>query len=112
MYDASQGARSGAQVGRAAKRGPNEFHGMGDGYYQTSNWNPAPLFRNASPAPPADQKVPYLDNRRYGATLGGPVVKVKLFIFASYQGTQVDDTTLGASRRDSRRRISGSISSG
>ncbi len=100
MYDASQGAHSGAQIELTTKSGANEFHGMGYGYFQTSDWNAAPFFRNASPAIPADQKVPYLDNRRYGATLGGPVLKDKLFFFASYQGTRVNDATLGQSFLD------------
>ncbi len=100
MYDASQGAHSGAQIELTTKSGTNEFHGMGYGYYQTSDWNAAPFFRNASPAIPADQKVPYLDNTRYGATLGGPVVKNKLFFFGSYQGTRIHDATLGQSFLD------------
>ena len=39
----------------------------------------------------------------FGGTLGGPLVKNKLFFFANYQGTRVDRPGRGRSRRRSRR---------
>ncbi len=112
MYDASQGAHSGAQIELTTKSGTNELHGQAYGYYQTSSWNAAPFFRNASPAIPADQKTPYLDSRKYGFTLGGPVVKNKLFFFGSYQGTRVHDALLGESFLDAPQGLTNDRSAG
>ncbi len=97
MYDASQGAHSGAHIELTTKSGTNDLHGNIYGYYQTSDWNAAPFFRNSSPAIASNDKVPYLDSRKYGATLGGAVVKDKLFFFGSYQGTRVLDELNGSS---------------
>jgi hypothetical protein len=88
MYDASQGANSGAHIGVITKSGTNQFHGQVYEYFQNSFWNAAPYFRNAAPdiVIPPSQKVPALHYNRFGATFGGPVVKDKLFFFTSYQG--------------------------
>jgi hypothetical protein len=91
MYDASQGANSGAHVSLITKSGTNDFHGGLYEYHQTSAWNAAPFFRNLDPGTPASQKVPLLHYNRFGATLGGPIKKDKLFFFGSYQGVRVTD---------------------
>jgi hypothetical protein len=91
MYDASQGANSGAHISLITKSGTNDFHGGLYEYHQTSAWNAAPFFRNLDPGTPASQKVPLLHYNRFGATLGGPIKKDKLFFFGSYQGVRVTD---------------------
>jgi hypothetical protein len=91
MYDASQGANSGAHVSLITKSGANDFHGQLYEYHQTSAWNAAPFFRKLDPGTPASQKVPLLHYNRFGATLGGPIKKDKLFFFGSYQGLRVTD---------------------
>jgi hypothetical protein len=100
MYDVSQGANSGAHIGLITKSGTNTIHGQVYEYFQNSFWNAAPYFRNAAPDAviPANQKVPALHYNRFGVTLGGPVVKDKLFFFASYQGIRVTDQLLGTSQ--------------
>jgi hypothetical protein len=91
MYDASQGSSSGAHIGTTTISGTNEYHGQVYEYYQTSGWNAAPFFRGNDSAIPADQKVPTLHYNRFGATLGGPIKKDKLFFFISYQGVRTSD---------------------
>jgi len=97
MYDASQGANSGAHIEVITKSGTNAFHGQAYEYFQNNLWNAAPYFRNANPLIPPSQKVPELRYNRFGATLGGPVIKDKLFFFTSYQGIRVRDALLGTS---------------
>src|ERR1700680_1489996 len=82
MYDASEGSYSGAHLSLQTKSGSNAFHGGAYEYHQTDAWNAAPFFRNSDPTIPADQKVPTLKRNTFGATIGGPILKDKLFFFA------------------------------
>jgi hypothetical protein len=89
MYDASQGANSGAHISVLTKSGGNELHGEVYEKFQNSVFNAAPFFYNASPA--LTDKVPFLNRNQFGATLGGPIKKNKLFYFLSYQGVRIAD---------------------
>jgi hypothetical protein len=91
MYDASQGANSGAHIAQITKSGTNDFHGQVYEYFQNNVFNAASFFRNSDTTIPASQKVPALHYNRFGATLGGPIIHNKLFFFGSYQGTRVTD---------------------
>ena len=95
MYDASQGANSGAHIGVTTKSGTNDFHGEAYERFQNSSLNAAPFFYNADPTIPSGQKVPQLDRNQFGATLGGPIVRNKLFFFGAYGGTRVSDALNG-----------------
>jgi hypothetical protein len=91
MYDATQGANSGAHISVITKSGTNEMHGGLYEYWGSSDLNAAPFFYNASPA--IQTKVPFLNRNQFGATFGGPIKKDKLFYFLSYQGVRVADAT-------------------
>ncbi|HEY6344830.1 MAG TPA: TonB-dependent receptor [Bryobacteraceae bacterium] len=90
MYDATQGAHSGAHIGVLTKSGTNQLHGELYEKFQNSYMNAAPFFYNASPV--ITQKVPFLNRNQFGATLGGPIKKNKLFYFLSYQGVRIADS--------------------
>jgi TonB dependent receptor-like, beta-barrel len=89
MYDATQGANSGAHIGVLTKSGSNALHGEVYEKFQNSFMNAAPFFYNASPI--ISNKVPFLNRNQFGATLGGPIKKDKLFYFLSYQGIRIAD---------------------
>lgn len=97
MYDASEGAYSGAHITMQTRSGANEFHGQAYEYHQSSAWNAAPFFFNQDPTlrdpngPTHGSTVPYLKRNTFGATLGGAIVKDKLFFFGSYQGQRAVD---------------------
>src|SRR5271155_763038 len=91
MYDASQGANSGAHISVLTKSGTNALHGEIYEKFQNSAMNAAPFFYNASPA--IIQKDPFLNRNQFGATLGGPIKKDKLFYFLSYQGIRIADAS-------------------
>jgi hypothetical protein len=92
MYDATQGAHSGAHIGIITKSGSNAFHGELYEYFQNSDMNAAPFFNNASPAYAyAHELDPFLVRNQFGATFGGPIKKDKLFFFLSYQGMRDAD---------------------
>ncbi len=96
MYDVSQGGKSGAHIGVTTKSGTNEFHGQAWDNLQNNFFNAAEFFRNASTAISAHDKVAALHYNRYGATMGGPIRKDKLFFFAAYQGIHDSDAMNGA----------------
>ena len=100
MYDASQGANSGAHVELTTKSGTNDFHGSVYEYHQTTGWDAAPFFFNAAGTNPATGTPllprPGLHRNTFGGTVGGPVIHDKLFFFGSYQGVRVSDSFSGA----------------
>ncbi len=89
MYDATQGAHSGAHISLITKSGTNEIHGELYEEFQNSVMNAAPFFYNASPA--ITTKDPFLSRNQFGATFGGPIKKDKLFYFLAYQGARIAD---------------------
>jgi hypothetical protein len=89
MYDATQGAHSGAHISVVTKSGTNELHGMLYEDFQNSAMNAAPFFYNASPA--ITTKDPFLARNQFGLNLGGPIKKNKLFYFVAYQGVRIAD---------------------
>jgi len=97
MYDASEGSYSGAHISMQTKSGTNTLHGGVYEYHQTDGWNATPFFFNADPSlhdvngPTHGNPRPYLKRNTFGGTLGGPIIKEKLFFFASYQGQRAVD---------------------
>jgi len=89
LYDATQGAHSGAHIGIITKSGTNAIHGEVYDYFQNSVMNAAPFFYNSSPA--YTTKDPFQARNQFGATFGGPIKKDKLFYFLSYQGMRNAD---------------------
>lgn len=97
MYDVSEGAYSGAHITLQTKSGSNDLHGGAYEFHQTDAWNATPFFFNADPAlhdpngPTHGNPRPYLKRNTFGADLGGPIIRNKLFFFAAYQGQRAVD---------------------
>lgn len=83
LYDASQGRNAGGNVEAVTKSGGGEYHGNLYEFLRNSSLNANDFFLNAAGRP-----RPVLTRNQFGGTIGGPVVKEKLFFFASYQGTR------------------------
>jgi hypothetical protein len=98
MYDAQQGSTSGAHIDMSTASGTNTIHG--DAYiHRGTDWlNAAPYFYKQDANIPSNEKVPQLHRYTAGGTIGGPLIKDKLFGFASYQHLHVSDTEIGTSR--------------
>src|SRR5579871_40069 len=92
MYDASQGGSSGAQIGTTTKSGTNALHGGAYEYHEQTGWNANEWFfiHNQLQRPEMHRNV-------FGAYVGGPIKKDKLFFFGSYQGQRVNDQLLAIS---------------
>ena len=79
----SEGRGSGAQINLVTKSGTNSFHGSGYEYYRTKGFEANDFFNNfATPIVPRQNLV----RNQFGAALGGPIVKDKLFFFFNYEG--------------------------
>ena len=98
MYDAQQGSTSGAHIDISTTSGTNSFHGSAYGHRGTDWLNAAPYFYKQDANIPAADKVPQLHRYTAGGTLGGPIIKDKLFGFVSYQHIHVSDLEIGTSR--------------
>ncbi len=92
MYDASQGANSGAQIGVTTKSGTNSFHGGAYEYHQQTGWNANQWFFIHN-----QLQRPQMHRNIFGGYIGGPIEKDKLFFFGSYQGQRVSDQLLATS---------------
>jgi hypothetical protein len=79
---AESGRNAGGTVNLVIKSGGNDIHGSAY-YYNRNEFYGAP-----SPFLPSGSKNPPLRNQNYGFSVGGPVVKNKLFYFASYEKQQ------------------------
>ena len=98
MYDAQQGSTSGAHIDMSTAAGTNNIHGSAYGHFGNNSLNAAPFFFNADPNIPANEKNPQLQRYVAGGTLGGPLIKDKLFGFLSYQHIHTSDQEIGISR--------------
>ena len=81
QYDATYGRGAGANVDVVTKSGTNRIHGDLFEFLRNTDLNANNYFLNLT-----GQPRPVLNQNQYGFTLGGPVLKDKLFFFVSYQG--------------------------
>jgi outer membrane receptor protein involved in Fe transport len=81
-FDAEQGLAGGAAINVQIKSGTNDFHGSAFEYHSNQVLKARDYFR-----PPQNAKGKFIQNQ-YGGTLGGPILKNKLFFFGSYEGTK------------------------
>jgi hypothetical protein len=83
QYDASYGRNVGANVNVITKGGSNDFHGTLFEFLRNDDLNANDFFFNKAGTP-----RPVLRQNQFGGTIGGHIVKDKLFFFGSYQGTR------------------------
>ncbi len=81
-FDIRQSKFTGAAVNVVTKSGTNQFHGSG--YYY---WRDSDNFGDNENGVEFD---PAFDEQTYGFTLGGPILKNKLFFFVNYEKTERD----------------------
>jgi hypothetical protein len=74
------GTASGGQIAVVTKSGTNEWHGSAFEYLRNTNLDARNYF--------SSERAGFHQNQ-FGATVGGPVKKDKLFFFGDYQGTRV-----------------------
>jgi Carboxypeptidase regulatory-like domain/TonB dependent receptor len=90
-YSAEVGDSLGPQMNIVTKGGTNEFHGEMFDFFRNDALDANDYFANTLTSP----KVPLRMNQ-FGANLGGPLVRNKLFFFASYEGIRQRTTQINA----------------
>jgi len=79
-FDADHGLAGSASINVILKSGTNQLHGSAFEYNQNNDLKADPFFL------PAGQGKPKFIDNQTGGTIGGPIVKNKLFFFGSYDG--------------------------
>jgi hypothetical protein len=81
QFTSEFGHSSGGQFNTTIKSGTNSFHGSLYEYFRNRNLNAV----DATFVQQGLTSNPRLDSNRYGATLGGPIIKNKLFFFTNFE---------------------------
>ena len=98
LFSAEYGHSAGGQFNLVTKTGTNAVHGSGEWYAQNRNFNSldnltkATILANRAANPPVPGSLvaqPAYDDNRFGGTVGGPIIKDKLFFFGAYEYTTV-----------------------
>src|SRR5580765_2327788 len=82
-YAADTGNVAGAVISNVIKSGSNQFRGNVFEYYRNSSMDANSWSNNRSHAAKPERRQDI-----YGGTLGGPLLKNRLFFFGNYQGTR------------------------
>lgn len=82
-FSAEYGRVGGAVINAALHSGTNAFHGTAYEFLRNTDLNAIGF--TFSPNPALFQK-PTLQRNQFGVTIGGPLIKNKLFFFADYEG--------------------------
>ena len=80
-FPAEFGTGTGGQISVVTKSGGNQFHGSGFEYLRRAGLDSRNFFDNTSPGIPKSA----LKLDQFGGSLGGAIIKNKLFFFGSYE---------------------------
>ena len=83
-YDVTQAGFTGASVNAVTKSGTNEFHGTVYGFFRNEDLTGGTVRGE-------DVVKPKLEQNQYGFSIGGPIVKNKLFFFANFEKDERTD---------------------
>jgi hypothetical protein len=84
-YNAEYGRAAGGVIDVQIKSGTNQLHGTLFEYLQNTDLDANRWENNLAGVP----RPKFIQNQ-FGAAIGGPIIKNKLFIFGDYQGTKID----------------------
>jgi len=88
-YNADQGRSSGAQVSLVTKSGTNNFHGSLYEYHRNTYTSANDYFVKVAELSSGQPNIPpKLIRNIFGGSLGGPILKNRLFFFVNYEGAR------------------------
>jgi hypothetical protein len=91
QFNSEFGHSSGGQFSTTVKSGTNSFHGSVYEYFRNRKLNAV----DETWVQQGLTSNPRLDNNRFGATFGGPIVKNKLFFFTNFERNPVGFISVG-----------------
>jgi hypothetical protein len=89
-YSGQYGGLSGAQVSYVTKSGSNDWHGKSDYYWNGRALNANDWFNNATGTPRS-----FVNANQWGADIGGPIIKNKVFGYFNTEGLYLVVPTSG-----------------
>jgi hypothetical protein len=95
-FGAEYGRYAGGVVNAVTKSGSNQFHGSGFEFLRNNALNAVSFFAPPNPANPSEKENDGLKRNQFGGTVGGPIIRDKLFFFASYQRTPTRQRPVGS----------------
>src|SRR3984885_10053549 len=87
-YSAEFGRSGGAVINATIKSGSNSLHGSAFEFARNSALDTRQYFEQ-----PGTAKAPY-SQHQFGGTIGGPILRNKLFYFVDYQGSRVSTSSI------------------
>jgi len=90
-YDAEFGEVSAALVTVSTKSGTDQWHGSGFFYRRSDATFARDPFAQATADPVTGRFIPPTLWGQFGGSIGGAIIKNKLFVFGDYQGTRAHD---------------------
>ena len=88
-YDAEFGVASAGVVSSQTKSGTNQIHGSVFEFLRNDHMIARNPFTQSKPIPNSNGRlIPLTQWNQYGASLGGAIIRNKLFYFGDYQGTR------------------------
>src|SRR5579863_10398167 len=85
-YDAEFGKAVAGLVTAQTRSGSNSFHGSGFEYWRSDALQARDPFTEFAPDPLTGRFIPGTLHNQFGGSVGGPIIKNKLFFFGDYQG--------------------------
>jgi outer membrane receptor protein involved in Fe transport len=95
-YDAEFGQAVAGVVSVQTKSGTNDIHGSAFGFRTQDKFQARDPFSQSQKDPLTGKFIPETKKNKFGASLGGPIVKNQWFFFGDYQGTR---NTVGGTKK-------------
>jgi Carboxypeptidase regulatory-like domain/TonB dependent receptor len=94
-YDAEFGKAVSSVVTAQTKSGSNDIHGSGFWYRRTDALEARDPFTEYQKNPTTGRFIPQSKWQQFGGSVGGPIIKDKLFFFGDYQATRQTNGVTG-----------------
>jgi len=88
QFSAEYGRASGGQVNVVTKSGGNSFHGSAWEFLHNRAMDARPFNLN-------EPRLPQYQRNQYGASLGGPILRDRMFFFGAWEGLRIRQAAAG-----------------